>query len=164
MQSLKLLRTSLNNLYSQEWDRILTPGEAILIHCVDTDQRYLKIGDGKQTLRELPKIWTDERNILPMCKTCAQCEHLCIINRNKIYAVCDETGKVFELWRMDTREADACNKFISKEEKITTLKCPYCGKPMRLIAGNPTFTYWECDDCNKSFEYNIWTEKFQDED
>ena len=47
-------------------------------------------------------------------KTCADCEHLCIINRNKIYAVCDETGKAFELWHMDTRTTDACKKFISK--------------------------------------------------
>ena len=51
------------------------------------------------------------------CNTCNQCGHLCVINRNKIYAVCDETGKVFELWHMDTRKSDACDSFIPKVRK-----------------------------------------------
>ena len=55
---------------------------------------------------------------------------------------------------------------ISEEEqdsKITLLKCPYCKEPMRLTAGNSGFSYWECYNCNKSFEYNIQTETFCDE-
>ena len=85
---------------------------------------------------------------------------------NNYYDVCDETSKSFELQQMDIREADACERFIPKEEqdsKITLLKCPYCKKPMRLIAGNLGFSYWECYNCNKSFEYNIQTETFYDE-
>lgn len=43
------------------------------------------------------------------------------------------------------------------------LKCPHCGKPMKWIMGNAIFSYWDCIPCNKSFEYDVWTEKFTDE-
>lgn len=143
-------------------------GEAIIVRFLDTDTTNVKIGDGVHTLHELPYLFLNDelKGKALMSKTCAQCEHLCIINRNKIYAVCDETGKVFELWRMDTRDSDACEKFIPKEDqntKITLLKCPHCGKSMRWIMGNSIFSYWECHSCNKSFEYNVWTETFHDE-
>lgn len=97
---------------------IPAPGEAIIVRFLDTDTTNVKIGDGVHTLYELPYLLLNDEleGVRPMNKTCAQCEHLCIINRNKIYAVCDETGKSFELWRMDTREADACERFIPKEE------------------------------------------------
>ena len=49
------------------------------------------------------------------------------------------------------------------DNKITTLTCPYCLNPMVWIAGNPIFTYWVCEGCNKEFEYNIFTETFYDE-
>lgn len=105
-----------------EWDYIPTPGEVYVIKNTETDNTYLKIGDGKHKLRDLSYISTsilgDEADMEDTIReTCAQCEHLYIINRNKIYAVCDETGKVFELWRMDTRESDACNKFIKKNKR-----------------------------------------------
>ena len=103
-----------------EWDCIPTPGEVYVIKDIETDNTYLKIGDGKRKLSDLPSVTTSilgETYIEDSIReTCAQCGHLCVINRNKIYAVCDETGKVFELWRMDTRESDACKKFIKKNE------------------------------------------------
>lgn len=103
-----------------EWDCIPTPGEVYVIKDIETDNTYLKIGDGKRKLSDLPSVTTSILGETYMedsiRETCAQCEHLCVINRNKIYAVCDETGKVFELWRMDTRESDACGKFIKKNE------------------------------------------------
>lgn len=43
-------------------------------------------------------------------------------------------------------------------------KCPYCKTHMRLTCGNVAFSYWLCNNCNKEFEYNIWTEKFTDEE
>ena len=49
------------------------------------------------------------------------------------------------------------------EEKLEGIHCPYCDKPMKLIMGNPAFTYWFCKDCKKEFEYNIYTEKIIDE-
>ena len=101
-----------------EWDYIPAPGEVYVIKNIETDNTYLKIGDCKHKLSDLPCVTTSilgeaymEETIR---ETCAQCDHLCIINRNKIYAVCDETGKVFELWTMDTRESDACKKFKHK--------------------------------------------------
>lgn len=152
-----------------QWNMTPAPGEIhILKH--KNGQNYLKIGDGVRPLDTLPYLPTgsleDYAEKETIRETCAQCGHLCVINRNKIYAVCDETGKVFEIWRMDTRESDACKRFIPKEEqdiKVTLLKCPYCKKPMRWTAGNSVFSYWECHNCNKSFEYNIWTETFHDE-
>lgn len=103
-----------------EWDCIPTPGEVYVIKNIETDNTYLKIGDGKHKLSDLPCVTTSilgeaymEETIR---ETCAQCGHLCVINRNKIYAVCDETGKVFELWHMDTRESDACKKFKKKNK------------------------------------------------
>lgn len=98
-----------------EWDYVPTPGEAIVIRRIETDETFLKIGDGKRRLSDLPIISPKlEECMANYEKTCAQCEHLCVINRNKIYAVCDEFGKVFELWKMDTRATDAehCIKFI----------------------------------------------------
>lgn len=167
---LKKLTTTSTDYYRQEYmiNYIPTPGEAIIVRYLDTDTTNVKIGDGIHTLYELPCLFSDDRlkGTSLMNKTCAQCEHLCVINRNKIYAVCDETGKVFELWRMDTRESDACDKFTPTENQnteITLLKCPYCKKPMHWIMGNPVFSYWECYNCNKAFEYNIWTETFHDE-
>lgn len=47
--------------------------------------------------------------------------------------------------------------------KITTLKCPDCQIPMRLLDGNPAFSYWLCEHCRKEFEYNVLIEKFTDE-
>lgn len=44
------------------------------------------------------------------------------------------------------------------------LECPHCGKPMHLTSGNPIFSYWECLPCKKAFEFNVWTEKFTDEE
>ena len=153
-----------------EWDYIPAPGEVYVIKNIETDNTYLKIGDGKHKLSDLPCVTTFILSEAYMedtvRETCAQCEHLCVINRNKIYAVCDETGKVFELWHMDTRKSDACKRFIPKEKqdtKITLLKCPYCQKSMHLTAGNSVFSYWECYNCHKSFEDNIWTETFHDE-
>ena len=95
---------------------IPAPGEAVITHMIDTEEYQLRIGDGKHNLRELPVIWEKGEYLLPHCKndTCANCGHLCVINRNKIYAVCDETGKVFELWHMDTRKTDACDDFVPK--------------------------------------------------
>lgn len=167
--NVKCLTTTMSDYWNSEWVHYVpAPGEAIIIQIMDIQQTNLKMGDGKRTLAELPYIFNADEleGVRPMNKTCAQCEHLCIINRNKIYAVCDETGKSFELWRMDTREADACERFIPKEDqdtKITLLKCPHCKKPMRWTAGNSVFSYWECYNCNKSFEYNVWTETFHDE-
>lgn len=118
--ALKCLTTTMGDYYTRDWfNYVPSPGEAIIIQLIDVHKTNVKMGDGKHTLAELPYIFLDselEGRMNPMDKTCAQCEHLCIINRNKIYAVCDETGKVFELWRMDTREADACERFIPTED------------------------------------------------
>ncbi len=46
---------------------------------------------------------------------------------------------------------------------ITGLRCPHCNTPMRLLAGNPAFTYWLCKCCWAEFEYNIFSERFEDE-
>ena len=45
----------------------------------------------------------------------------------------------------------------------TWLKCPHCNTSMRLLAGNPAFTYWLCKCCWTEFEYNIFSERFEDE-
>ena len=106
-----------------EWDTIPTPGEVYVIVRPELDRKYIKIGDGIRKLDELPYINTsilDEEEYVR--QTCSQCGHLCVINRNKIYAVCDETGKVFELWRMDTRDSDACKKFIPKRKRERNAK------------------------------------------
>lgn len=150
---------------SVEWAYVPAPGEVYVIVRQETDNKYLKIGDGVRSLDALPYISTDtlEAYMAEQCtgKTCAQCEHLCVINRNKVYAVCDETGKVFELWHMDTRKSDACDRFKSKEQtKITTLRCPCCNKPLSLKAGNAAFTYWDCKRCERSFAYDVWAEQF----
>ena len=107
-----------------EWDCIPTPGEVYVIVRPETDEKYLKIGNGVTRLGDLPCISASifgeiEMEETTIRETCAQCGHLCIINRNKIYAVCDETGKVFELWHMDTRESDACKHFQQKKNKHT---------------------------------------------
>jgi transposase-like protein len=49
------------------------------------------------------------------------------------------------------------------DRQLEGIHCPYCDKPMKLIMGNPAFTYWLCKDCKKEFEYNIYTEKITDE-
>ena len=41
---------------------------------------------------------------------------------------------------------------------MTGIKCPYCNKPMFLIMGNPVYSYWLCENCNKEFDYNIFWE------
>ena len=46
---------------------------------------------------------------------------------------------------------------------VTWLKCPRCNTPMRLIEGNPAFTYWLCKHCWMEFEYNIFSELLEDE-
>lgn len=101
--------------YNLDWDLIPSLGEPVLIRRQDLGKTYLKIGDGIRALDMLPII--DERMIreVTACnKVCANCEHLFVINRNKVYAVCDELGKTFELWKMDTRATDAehCTKFV----------------------------------------------------
>lgn len=64
MQPLKLLRTTTSNWYNQEQDQIPAPGEAIIIHCVDTNKTELKIGDGKTALRNLPYISTKSKETI----------------------------------------------------------------------------------------------------
>ena len=49
------------------------------------------------------------------------------------------------------------------EKSLEGIHCPYCDKPMKLIMGNPAFTYWLCKNCKKEFEYNVHTEKITDE-
>lgn len=152
--------------FAARWDYVPTPGEAFVLIRPETDEKFIKIGDGKTCIGNLPIIFNSQEEEMkqrPIDETCANCSHLCVINRNKIYAVCDETGKTFELWRMDTRDSDACSKFAPKEDGRNQ-KCPHCGRPMRWVAGNPIFTYWECKYCNREFEYNVWTETFHDED
>jgi hypothetical protein len=34
---------------------------------------------------------------------------------------------------------------------------------MRLIEGNPVYTYWLCKCCWKEFEYNTLSEQFENE-
>ena len=116
--NLSIKKVTVDSIGGWGYDYVPTPGEAIVIWVIDTEDYLLKIGDGKSTLRELPTLSKNGEWILPHCKneTCAACGHLCVINRNKIYAVCDETGKVFELWHMDTRTTDACDKFVSKDK------------------------------------------------
>ena len=46
---------------------------------------------------------------------------------------------------------------------ITGIICPYCQAEMRLVAGNPCFTYWACHKCQKGFAYNVITEEFDEE-
>lgn len=101
--------------YGLDWGSIPSLGEPILIRRQDLDKTYLKIGDGIRALDILPII--DERMMketMTCNKVCANCKHLFVINRNKVYAVCDEFGKVFELWKMDTRATNAenCHKFV----------------------------------------------------
>lgn len=45
----------------------------------------------------------------------------------------------------------------------TWLKCPHCNTPMRLIGGNPVYTYWLCKSCWMEFEYNTLSEQFENE-
>ena len=45
----------------------------------------------------------------------------------------------------------------------TWLKCPHCNTPMRLIEGNPVYTYWLCKCCWMEFEYNTLSEQFENE-
>ena len=35
---------------------------------------------------------------------CADCRHLCVINGNKIYAICDKTNYMFLSFGVDTRK------------------------------------------------------------
>ena len=104
-----------------EWAYVPAPGEVYVIVRPETNSKYLKIGDGVRSLEALPYVSLEilsqqeiEELTLTNRETCAQCGHLYVINRNKIYAVCDETGKVFELWHMDTRKSDACGRFAPK--------------------------------------------------
>lgn len=46
---------------------------------------------------------------------------------------------------------------------VTPLKCSYCGEIMKLICGNPCFTYWICKRCKEEYEYNVITEEFSNE-
>ena len=41
---------------------------------------------------------------------------------------------------------------------VTGIECPYCNKPMSLTMGNPVFSYWLCENCNKEFAYNTFWE------
>ena len=75
----------------------------------------LTVGNGEQNLVDLPWLYP-EAEVIEMNQTCSNCEHLCVLNRNKVYAVCDETGKVFELWQMDTRATDGCGSYTPAEK------------------------------------------------
>jgi transposase-like protein len=46
---------------------------------------------------------------------------------------------------------------------ITGIKCPYCKTPMRLLGGNPVFSYWLCKHCWMEYEYNAILERLEDE-
>lgn len=108
-----ILSPKVMDYFTADWNYIPAAGEVIIIKNPEVDMEYMHIGNGKDKIGDLAYITKD---MVMEDKTCAQCRHLCVINRNKIYAVCDETGKVFELWHMDTRESDACKKFIKKNE------------------------------------------------
>ena len=105
--------------YTAEWDYVPPAGETYVICRFDTQEKFLKIGDGQHRLGELPNISTsilgeEIPKVTIAENTCAQCEHLCTINRNKVYAVCDEIGKTFFMWQEDTRTANSCKHFSSR--------------------------------------------------
>ena len=64
MQPLKLLKTTMSDWYNQEQDQIPAPGEAVVIHCIDTNKTELKIGDGVTSLRDLPYIITEPKETI----------------------------------------------------------------------------------------------------
>lgn len=95
----------------REWERDSVPiaGEVYFIRINDSDDYFVKIGDGVTPFYDLP--------CLPYSvfgHSCSNCEHLCPVNSNKVYAVCDETGKTFFLWQEDTRTANSCEHFRLK--------------------------------------------------
>lgn len=100
-----LPRLKIANWHTVDWDMVLSPGEPIVLE--KDGSCYLKIGDGFRALDALPLIEKQQS-----LRSCENCTHLCKINRNKIYAVCDEVGKTFHLWQEDTRNWNDCNKFI----------------------------------------------------
>lgn len=116
---LKNITTDMASYLLEYDDYVPTPGEAIVVHFVDTGKTELKIGNGVATIKELPYIQTScPTPVTDYSKyTCADCGHLCKINRNKVYAVCDELGKVFSMWQLDARTVKSCVKFIPKEEE-----------------------------------------------
>lgn len=51
--------------------------------------------------------------VLKQKKSCNNCNHLWVINKNKLYAVCDEWCKAFPLWGTDTREEN-CDDWVAR--------------------------------------------------
>ena len=97
------------DLYVWERDGVPAAGEVYLIRINDSDHTFIKIGDGHTEFCDLPAI----PNYL-FGKSCDNCTHLCKVNRNKLYAVCDEIGKSFFLWQEDTRTNNDCPHFEPK--------------------------------------------------
>lgn len=97
------------DLYDWERDGVPAAGEIYIIKINDSDHTFIKIGDGHTEFCDLPAI----PNHL-FAKNCDNCTHLCKINKNKIYAVCDEIGKPFFLWQDDTRIGNDCPYFDYK--------------------------------------------------
>ena len=114
---LKKITTDMTSYLLEYENYIPAPGEAIVVHFVDTEKTELKIGNGVATIKELPYIQTScPAPIIDYGKyVCADCGHLCKINKNKVYAVCDELGKVFHMWQIDARTVKSCNKFTPRE-------------------------------------------------
>lgn len=97
------------DLYDWERDGVPDAGQVYIIRIHDSDDYFIKIGDGKTQFCDLPSL---PYSILG--HACSNCEHLCPVNKNKVYAVCDETGKTFFLWQEDTRTANSCEHFRLK--------------------------------------------------
>ena len=87
-------RLTFNRYIDYGWERDGVPaaGEVYLIRINDSDDTFIKIGDGHTEFCDLSAI----PNHL-FAKNCDNCTHLCKINKNKLYAVCDEIGKPFFL-------------------------------------------------------------------
>lgn len=50
------------------------------------------------------KAFKDKSLLVELPCRCAECEHLTVINNNKIYAKCEKTGLEFLPFEIDTRE------------------------------------------------------------
>ena len=92
----RLKRITTTKAAFQEWeDYTPAPGEATVIHYIDTQQTELKIGNGVSTIKELPYIQTSSP--VPVTDyekyVCADCGHLCKVNKNKVYAAVCGAGR-----------------------------------------------------------------------
>lgn len=106
----KILRPKVVHWANTQWNTVPEPGEIyVLKH--NNGKNYVKVGDGVRTLDALPNLDCYQPN-----RCCANCEHLFKINRNKIFAVCDEIGKVFHLWQDDTRTSNDCDRFVPLDD------------------------------------------------